>query len=84
MNTFNLGQEYIDLLLEGLRYLEINHPSKHDFSKLLDTIYTQCNQTDLFGVINKPTTARARQGVKQLHDVKQKQDGLEVSLRDGE
>lgn len=48
MHTFTLEQDNLDLLLEGLRYLEMNHPSKKEFTKLLNHIYLQCNQTLLF------------------------------------
>ena len=50
MHNFQLGNNQLQTLLEGLRYLEMNHPTdKREFRNLLNTIYTQCNQTLLFG-----------------------------------
>lgn len=41
----------VDLLLMGLRYLELHHPEKTyraEFRELLNDVYAQLNQTSMF------------------------------------
>ena len=49
MHPFSIDNNQLQTLLEGLRYLEIHHPTdKKEFRNLLDTIYQQYYQTLLF------------------------------------
>lgn len=52
--SLHLTEDQMDLLLMGLRYLELSHPSdnpdyKPEFKGLLNDLAIQLNQTKLFG-----------------------------------
>lgn len=78
--TIQLVEDEIDLLSAGLRFLEVNHPFKKEFRKLLNNIILQISQITLqFPLQREPV-----RDDQQLQVDKKKQDGQEVCLQHGE